>query len=341
MREMIQDTIERILGDRVTPKVLAVSWQDGIWHDTLWSLLDEQGFTHALCSAETGGAGATWGDLYPLFVACGAYQLPLPLPETILANWLLEQADITHPGGLVGIVDDTGLGDRSDAAGHTSWGRRCGHFLVPRGDELLMFAANDITLTHGRNLAREPRDLVRLGAAKPIAVGGLARARANVLCHGAVMRAAQAAGASQSALRQTIRYAGERSQFGRPLAKFQAVQQQIASAVSEVAALNAASEYACSTDESGREWGAAVAKITASEAGAVVCDVAHAVHGAIGYTCEYALHHATQRLRAWSMEFGNHHWWSKRLGRAICHRGAEGLIPMIVDGTATIPGISP
>jgi len=333
MRELIADTIERILTDHLTPKMRMESWRDGVWHDGLWSVLEDAGFAMALCSEAHGGAGATFGDLYPLFVACGAHQLPLPLAETVLANWLMDRAGISPSRGLVGILDGSG---GAKAAGHVAWGRRCGHVLVPDGDALLLFATHDLTLAQGTNLAREPRDLVQLGKAKPVAVGALPHAGAVVLAHGAMMRAAQAAGAAQSAIRQTIRYAGERSQFGKPLAKFQAVQQQIASAVSEVAALNAASEYACSADESGRDWAAAVAKITAYEAGAVVCDVAHAVHGAIGYTFEYPLHHATQRLRTWGMEFGNHHFWSQRLGRAVQQAGAAALIPMIVDGKAKL-----
>ena len=38
-----------------------------------------------------GGAGASWEDLYGDVKAAGRHNLPLPLPETMFANWLLGQ----------------------------------------------------------------------------------------------------------------------------------------------------------------------------------------------------------------------------------------------------------
>jgi len=57
--------------------------------------------------------------------------------------------------------------------------------------------------------------------------------------------------------------------------------------------------------------------------------VAHQVHGAIGVTDEYALHHSTLRLWAWRDEFGNEAHWSARLGDALLAGGAEGLWPVL------------
>jgi len=338
MREMIKEGIERILASRVTPAVLHRSWH-GQWDGELWQTLEENGFTRAICRTDSDGAGASWSDIYPLVVACGYYQLPLPLPEAILANRLLEDAGIAHPGGLVGIADKGGgipTAMEATTAGIVPWGGNCAYVLSLWQDApntLALFAVEDVTLEPGSNLAREPRNLLLLGNAQPVAQGYLENAAAKIRCYGARIRAAQAAGAAQSAMEQTIQYAGDRVQFGNPLAKFQAVQQQIASAVSELAALNAASEYAFSATESTLSWSAAIAKITASEAGSVVSTVAHAVHGAIGYTVEHRLHYATQRLRSWNSEFGNHRWWCERLGRRICRDGVDPLIPAIVDGS--------
>lgn len=345
MREMIKEGIERILASQVTPSALHKSWL-GQWDGELWQTLEENGFTRAICSADSDGAGASWSDIYPLVVACGYYQLPLPLPEAILANRLLEDVGIAHPGGFVGIADQ-GAGipraTEATAAGIVPWGSNCAYILAVRRDApdtLALFDIHDVTLEAGSNLAREPRHLLLLGNAQSVAQGHLKHAAAKIRCHGARIRAAQAAGAAQSAMEQTIQYAGDRMQFGKPLAKFQAVQQQIALAVSELAALNAASEYAFSAGESTLSWSAAIAKITASEAGSVVSTVAHAVHGAIGYTVEHRLHYATQRLRSWNSEFGNHRWWCERLGRAICREGVDQLIPAIVDGGLEPLGLS-
>src|SRR5690606_4379180 len=79
------------------------------------------------------------------------------------------------------------------------------------------------------NIARESRDTVILHET-PLqewrAVPALGQAA--VMRYGAMLRAAQIAGAIERILEQTLTYATERIQFGRPLAKFQAIQHHIA-----------------------------------------------------------------------------------------------------------------
>ena len=90
-----------------------------------------------------------------------------------------------------------------------------------------------------------------------------------------------------------MRYAGERVQFGRPIGRFQAVQQQLALAAAEVAAASAAAEAAArAADADGvlaAELPIAMAKARTSEAAGAVARIAHQVHGAIGFTREHDL----------------------------------------------------
>lgn len=58
---------------------------------------------------------------------------------------------------------------------------------------------------------------------------------------------------------------------------------------------------------------------------AVVAEIAHQIHGAMGYAHEHQLHHFTRRLWAWRDEFGNKFAWQQRLGQELCERGADGL----------------
>jgi alkylation response protein AidB-like acyl-CoA dehydrogenase len=67
----------------------------------------------------------------------------------------------------------------------------------------------------------------------------------------------------------------------------------------------------------------AAAKLRANQAIGVATSTAHQVHGAIGFTYEYALRHATQRLWSWRSEYGNDRYWSEQLGRAVIARGAD------------------
>ena len=348
MRDMIEDGIRRILQDQVTPGLLAASAQ-GEFASPLWHLLEEGGFTRALCRSAHGGCDASWSDLHPLLVASGWHCLPLPLPETLLACSLLEKAGIEPPDGPIGIADQPAgtplslqkLGDQWRLDGelaHVPWGRHCQHLVVqvPQGGEMwvVLLASEGLEIRHNLNLAREPRDTFLLRDARPLRVSRSPFAQPDpIRVYGALLRAAQTAGAARRTLDQAVQYAGERVQFGRPLAKFQAVQQQIAMAVSEVAAITAAAEHAFDAAESGDPTCAvAIAKITAAEAAGKVAAVGHAVHGAIGYTAEHSLHHATQRLWSWRSEFGNLRWWSQRLGLAVCARGTDQAWNALIDG---------
>ena len=46
------------------------------------------------------------------------------------------------------------------------------------------------------------------------------------------------------------------------------------------------------------------------EAAGTGAAIAHQVHGAMGFTYEHSLHHATRRLWAWREEFGNEALWA-------------------------------
>ena len=140
----------------------------------------------------------------------------------------------------------------------------------------------------------------------------------------AFARACQIAGALDAALALSIAYANERQQFGRPLGKFQAVQQSLASFACEAAAANCAAMGAAQAlDRGNAEFEVAAAKLRANRAVEMGTSVAHQVHGAIGFTEEYALAPLTRRLWQWRSEYGNDAYWSARLGSKVIARGAD------------------
>ncbi|MGH3614174.1 MAG: acyl-CoA dehydrogenase family protein, partial [Pseudonocardia sp.] len=129
--------------------------------------------------------------------------------------------------------------------------------------------------------------------------------------------------------------AGERVQFGRPIARFQAVQQQLALAAEEVAASGAAAEAAARVAErdgfgaGSTSFAVAAAKARTSEAAGVVARIAHQVHGAIGFTREHALRLLTTRLWAWRDEDGAEAQWQAELGGRVLAAGPNGLWPLL------------
>lgn len=140
----------------------------------------------------------------------------------------------------------------------------------------------------------------------------------------AFARSCQIAGALDAALALSVGYVNERRQFGRPLGKFQAVQQNLASFACEAAAANCAAMGAAQALDRGEaHFEIAAAKLRANRAVEIGTTVAHQVHGAIGFTQEYGLHPLTRRLWQWRSEFGNDAYWSRELGSKVVAAGAE------------------
>jgi alkylation response protein AidB-like acyl-CoA dehydrogenase len=120
-------------------------------------------------------------------------------------------------------------------------------------------------------------------------------------------------------------------QFGRAIGKFQAIQQQLALLAEQVAAAGVAASSAVAAVAAGGDllFAAAVAKSRAGEAAGKATDIAHQVHGAIGFTHEHRLHQLTRRLWSWRDEFGSESRWWIELGRLAASRGGDGLWPLL------------
>lgn len=130
--------------------------------------------------------------------------------------------------------------------------------------------------------------------------------------------AARMSGAMQAITTMTIDFALIRKQFGQPVARFQAIQQQIATMAEETLASAMASSR-CFTGQLGgfTDVWAAVAKSRSCCAADVVAGVGHAVHGAIGVSEEHALGGHTRRLRRWRDAYGGQSFWEERLGASM------------------------
>ena len=139
------------------------------------------------------------------------------------------------------------------------------------------------------------------------------------------------AGAMGQALALSIDHVNTRQQFGRPLGKFQAVQQSLAVMACEVRAVEAAAAAlaarldAAGLDPSAADFEIAAAKLRANRAVGIVTAIAHQVHGAIGFTEEYDLHRVTVPLMRWRGMHGNDAFWAARLGRQVAALGGRGL----------------
>jgi alkylation response protein AidB-like acyl-CoA dehydrogenase len=113
----------------------------------------------------------------------------------------------------------------------------------------------------------------------------------EILDGGRISVAAMGVGLAQGAYDLAYAYAKEREQFGKPIAKFQAVQFRLADMATEIEAGRALVYRAAWLKDQGREFAreAAMAKLFTGELSARVAGAALQIHGGFGYMEEAAI----------------------------------------------------
>jgi acyl-CoA dehydrogenase len=145
----------------------------------------------------------------------------------------------------------------------------------------------------------------------------------------AVIRATAIAGAGDRLLDLTTAYANERVQFGKPIGRQQAIQQQLAVMAEHAIAARIAAQMGCAVGLPIPTRTAAMAKVVASLAVTPLATIAHAVHGAIGISEEYQVQLYTRRLHEWRIADGSERYWSEWLGSARIASNAETSIAFL------------
>ena len=332
---MIEASIQRILADQVDREVLDAV-EAGEWPRALWEALEQSGFTEILGVPDDESA-PQWADAYPMFHAIGRYAAPVPLAETAIANYLIATHELPRRQGALTLVDAKAGATLVDGAlvldatvVGVPWARWAQAYVVTarvgarQAIALVDAGVAGLRVDAGTNLAGEPLDTVSFNACRAGAFRLLDR-QVDLLTYGALIRAAMMAGAVEAVLVSSVEYANERVQFGRPIGKFQAIQQSLAQLAGEATSSQSAAlaAFSCVGQEPAC-FETAVAKIRAGKAAGLASSIAHQVHGAIGFTWEHTLHYATQRLWSWRAEYGTEACWAAELGRAaIARRGAN------------------
>lgn len=330
---LLRETAARVFADHTEARMLAQA-ETGAWPKAAWDAVVESGLHRALVPEAAGGFGVSVPAAMSILRVAGEYALPLPLAETMLAGWLLGRAGLDGPDGpltVAPVVQGDVLDLRRDGAtwcltGEASripWGRHAVAAVVVTDGHVALVGRDAWTISEGENLAREPRDTLRFSG-PVLAASRLTITPADLRMAGAAMRSQQIAGALVRLTAITTQYALDRTQFGRPIGKFQAVQQSIAVLAGQTAAATAAADLAAeAVGECMALMPIAAGKARAGEAASIGAGIAHQVHGAIGFTFEHSLHYLTKRLWSWRDEFGNDASWNRALGRHMAAVGGH------------------
>jgi acyl-CoA dehydrogenase len=361
-RELLRRTVEDLLARHCTPARVAAAAAGSGWDAGLWQALAETGLTLAGSPEEAGGSGGDLGAAADIAAAAGAAAAPVPLAETLASGMLLGRAGLAIPSGPLTVAVASGPGAAPGPGGAPGPGVRLRRVPYGRlattvaagpggsggsgwdGDWLAVIAPTGRGGTGrggtgrggtgrggtGRNLAGEPRDEVILAGDAEVhdVPAGTAEYARGLL---RLFRSLLIAGAAQRALDLTVTYVQEREQFGRPLARFPTVQQELARMAGEVALIGAATQAAVAAEGPAADGPAGAgegvsavmaAKAQASSGAGVVAAIAHQLHGAIGTTQEHRLRLTTTRLWSWRDEDGSEAECCAELGRAALAAGA-------------------
>lgn len=314
---LIADTADRLMAEIVTPAAVR-GLKDRASAAPVWASLAESGFLDALVAEAQGGAGLSAAETLPVLLATGRHALPLPLAATMAARAAIAAAGEAIPEGIISIAASARSDDGALLA-QVPAGEFADMVLVPDGDGAILLSADAASLeTTGEGTFCRMR---WRGANGPRLSGF------DALLAGARIEAAEMAGAMQAMFATTLRYANDRSQFGKPIGKFQAVQQQLAVMTELVHGARAAANLAACAP-TGME-AVAAAKVTVGEAAAEVVAIAHAVHGAIGMTEELDLHLLSDRLRRGRLRYGSERYWGERLGTAVLGSGQATMLDFV------------
>ncbi|MEO1721792.1 MAG: acyl-CoA dehydrogenase [Pseudomonadota bacterium] len=121
----------------------------------------------------------------------------------------------------------------------------------------------------------------------------------ETLARGALALSAEAIGLMDVCKDMTLDYLKGRTQFGRPIGSFQALQHRMVDLCLEIEQARSAVMYAAAMldgPREGRERAVAAAKHLAGRVGRLVAEESIQLHGGIAMTWEYALPHYAKRL---------------------------------------------
>lgn len=326
---LITEGLDRILTDAPLEAIDRAGGL-GAEADAVWASISENGYPRLCAGEEHDGFGASLADGLELAILTACRAAAVPLADTVLAAGLLSAAGMHAPELRIGLADPL---DQDAALPHAA---QLDSVLMLSGERLICaaIAADNIApLAKAEDgagrLKVAPPHVLAEAPAPPWLTPQIFRALA------ALTRAAQMTGAMQSVLDLTLSYTQEREQFGRPLAKFQAIQHHLSDIACETAASVAAVEMASDALRNDPHFEQdtlseiAIAKTRCGEAAAKVTAAAHQAHGAMGFTREYALGRFTRRLWQWQDEFGHETEWAAHLGRSVLGDAEPSLWPRI------------
>ncbi|MCB9727247.1 MAG: acyl-CoA/acyl-ACP dehydrogenase [Deltaproteobacteria bacterium] len=325
---LFRDAAREMLARHCGPEVVRAAYEQGAGAPDAWRHLAEQGISGMLLPEAQGGLGLGMCELILILEETGFAALSEPVVETVaVAGPLLEECGATAllarwAPAIAGGRARVGLG--LDGQPYVEGADRADLLLMERAGELHALTPERALLTAQASVDGARRLFTvqwAEGTGTRVAQGEMAaRALARARLRATLGTAAQLIGLGARCVELAVEYAKVRTQFGRPIGAFQAVQHKLVDAFAALAmARPAVYRAAWSLDRGDPEVDlhVSMAKAQASDAATLCTRSALQCHGAIGYTTEYDLHLYMKRAWALSRAFGDSDHHRARIARQI------------------------
>ncbi|TXS95347.1 acyl-CoA dehydrogenase [Parahaliea maris] len=304
---------------------------DGEADPALWQTLADAGLLGVALGSDSGGSDLGFIGAGLVLREQGAVLAPVPLLPAMVAALSQQEAGITASvarfvkgeswsvacvdGGLE-LAGDTVSGELACvpfALGAETVVATAGHQLLQ-----VALAQPGVSLEAQQLTSHLPAARLRFKEAKAQILGtdaAVERLRQRLLVATAMLQL----GVVDEALARTAAFTVERSQFGQPLARFQAVAQRAADAYIDVEALRATAESALWRLDAGQDatLEAATALWWAAEAGHRVAHTAQHLHGGIGADIDYPIHRYFLWAKQVEFSLGGAAHTAARIGRDL------------------------
>ncbi|HLS82637.1 MAG TPA: acyl-CoA dehydrogenase family protein, partial [Steroidobacter sp.] len=358
-QRQIADSVEQLLASASdSAHMRRAAFESGGFDAGLWAQLAELGtcgvhlpeaygglglgVTELVLVAEATGRRLACAPWLESAVLAGATLLAIG-DEAVAARWLPSLASGEQIFTLdLGLLPQAPLAARRDGAGWRLDGvlpatpaAMAAHWLLTpaqteAGDVLLAVALDASGVTRR---ARDNYDATRPVAAVSLQAvyvpegdclargAAVERALEAARRLGAIVLASEQVGVAQQCLDLTVAHLGQRVQFGKPLATFQALkhrcaQMMVAVELARSAVLGAAVEFDLGVDERRSLKLAAMARCLADDAAQFCTQEAIQLHGGVGFTWEYDPHLYFKRAQAARVWLGRPTEWREPLAGA-------------------------
>ena len=307
-QQAIADLARRIFADHCDPETIAAS-EDAWFHEVLWGVLGRAGLIGLALPEASGGGGLGMVELCILLEQVGWHVAPIPLWPSIVLGAL----PIARFGGISlegvasgrriftgGVDEDSAVTAAREGDGWRLHGARscvpaahlASDLVLAAGDGVFVVGLSDTTVRPQAGTNGERMGRVELEGVPATRSADAAEALPWIEARAQIGLCAMLTGLAGRALRMTASYTGERRQFGRPIATFQAVTQRVGDMYIDVETMRLTLWRAAWLLDHGHgaQREVAVARIQAADCAHRVVNAAQHLHGGVGFDRDYPLH---------------------------------------------------